>query len=544
MFKVVVNQEGQYSIWPAKPNIPGGWMEVGRSGNKKQCLAYINDVWTEMRPLGCGNHDDPSTRFNITKENCIQHLFEERARQYPEAVALIFEGQQMSYGELNRRANQVAHHLCLMGVRPEIRVGLSTERSFEMVIGLLGILKAGGVYVPMDHTYPQKRLQKMLERAQIQVLITQDHLLTQFSTYSGDRLLIDKDWPFICEHPAENNANGPSLTNLSHIIFTSGSTGEPKGAMVTHKSLCDNLQAFQTRLGVTSDDVYLHTASIAFTSSLRQLLVPLSVGATLVITTAEQRVNPLALFEVIKRSKVTILDTVASLWDILVHTLAELDAESRNTVLDNKLRMILSSGDKLPSRTPTFWRRKFQHGARLINMYGQTETVGNILVYPIPEHEDYQNEIVPLGPPLKSATVHLLDDQMQPVAEGVDAELCIGGPTIAWGYVNQPGLTAEKFVPDPFSDKPGARLYRTGDLGRQLSKTTIAFCGRIDFQINMRGFRIEPGEIEMVIKRNAGVSEAVVIADDDSAYNKRLVVCLVANSKEDILIEKLRKQLG
>lgn len=550
IYKVVVNHEEQYSLWPAGDENPCGWRDTGKTGLRMHCLAYIKEVWTDMRPLSLRNRkkkiscESNGNQLDYPKNACVHHLFEDQALRTPEAVAIIFGEQQINYAELNRRANQVAHQLQSLGVRPEIKVGLSIERSIEMVVGLLGILKSGGVYVPLDPVYPQKRLQSVIQNAQIQVLLTQDHLIDRYMAYSGKRLLIDKDCPIISKQGNENTIDGLSTANLSHIIFTSGSTGTPKGVMVAHGSLCDNVQSLPEKLGITAEDVYLQTASIAFTSSLRQLLVPLSVGATVIIATAEQRTNPLALFDLVKQKNVSILDTVASFWENFTRTLTDMDAGQRNFLLDNKLRMILSSGGELPSRIPTRWRTQFEHGARLINMYGQTETIGNILVYPIPEQDDPHTEIVPLGLPLNNFEVYLMDDYLNPVAASVDAELCIGGPNLARGYINQPELTAEKFIPNPFSNAPGARLYRTGDLGRLLSDTAIEFVGRIDFQVNIRGFRIEPGEIEAVIKKHSGVSETVVIARDDPYGDKRLVAYVVAGSDEKITIEELRKLLN
>jgi amino acid adenylation domain-containing protein len=546
LYKVVINPQEQYSIWPVNKKNPKGWKDTLESGEKVECLAYIKDVWTDMRPLSlrkkmainAQNASGPNS--NHQYDRCVHHLFEEQAMRKPESAAIIFEEKQISYRELNRRANQVAHYLRSTGVMPEVKVGLSIERSIEMIVGMLGILKSGGVYVPLDPVYPQKRLQSVIQNSQIKVLLTQEHLLQQFPITIGNIVLVDKDWPIISQQEIKNTVNNLSAENLSHVIYTSGSTGTPKGAMVAHGSLRNNVQSLVARLGISSDDVYLQTASIAFTSSIRQLLVPLSVGATVLLATAEQRKNPLALFDMVKKYDVTILDTVATFWENLTHTLTHMDTGLKNHYLANKLRLILSSGGELPSRVPIRWRTHFNQNTRLVNMYGQTETIGNILVYQIPDQHNLKTEIVPLGPPLDNIDVYLMDELMNSVEAGSEGEICIGGPNIARGYIDQPELTAEKFIPNPFGRIPGERLYRSGDRGRRLTDSTIEFIGRVDFQINIRGFRIEPSEVETVIKRHPGVSEAVAVACDDSNGDRRLVAYIVSDNDNKPTIEALR----
>ncbi|MGD8657264.1 MAG: amino acid adenylation domain-containing protein [Desulfobacterales bacterium] len=550
IYKVVVNPQEQYSIWPANRKNPYGWDDTGKSGEKYECLAYIKDVWTDMRPLSLRKQIDNraqdfyGTYPNYQFDKCVHHLFEEQALRTPEAAAIVFEEQHINYAELNCRANKVAHYLQSMGVMPEIKIGLSIERSIEMIVGLLGILKSGGVYVPLDPVYPQSRLQTVIQNSRIHVLLTQDNLLERNLNTISNIVLIDKNWPIISKQQKKNTANNLSAENLSHVIYTSGSTGTPKGAMVAHGSLFNNVQSLSDRLGISSDDVYLQTASIAFTSSLRQLLVPLSVGATVVLATAEQRKDPLAIFDLIKKYDVTILDTVATFWENLTHALTHMGTGLKNHYLVNKLRLILSSGGELPSRVPIQWRTHFDQNTCLVNMYGQTETIGNILVYQIPGQHNLKTEIVPLGPPLDNIDVYLMDELMNPVEEGSEGEICIGGPNIARGYINQPEMTAEKFVPNPFDNTPGSRLYRSGDRGRRLPDSTIEFIGRVDFQINIRGFRIEPNEIETVIKRHPDVLEAVAVARDDSNGGKRLVAYVVSGREKKPTIEALRGLLN
>ena len=549
IYKVVVNHEEQYSIWPADGENPLGWRDVGTTGLKRECLEYVKKVWNDMRPLSLRKIMEETSRgandtqTDYPKDACIHHLFEAQVERTPDAVAVVFEDQQLSYRELNRRANQLAHHLQKLSIGQEVMVGLSVERSVEMVVGVLGILKAGGVYVPLDPVYPTQRVASMFQDAQVSVLLTQERLLRKLRQYGAYVVCLDRDWSLISKQSEENVYSRASTANLSHVIYTSGTTGMPKGVMVTHASLCQNVGAIRAHLRITSDDVYLHTASIAFTSSLRQLLVPLSVGATVVITTPEQKTNPLALFDLIKRQGATIMDTVASFWENCTLAVARLEPQSRNGFLYNRLRLILSSGGELPCNIPTKWSSKFKHGASLVNMYGQTETIGNILVYPIPGKNDDSLKVVPLGPPIAHTQVYLLNKHLQLVPVGVPAELHIGGLSLARGYLNRPELTAEKFVPNPFSDEPGSRLYKTGDRGRRLPNGTIEFLGRIDLQINIRGFRIEPGEIETVVKQHSGVWETVVVARDDVPGDKRLVAYFVPDPQDAPTISELRSLL-
>lgn len=549
IYKVVVNQEEQYSIWPNNKENPLGWRDAGKTGLKGECLTFIKDVWTDMRPLTLRKRMEETSReendaqADYHTDTCIHHLFEAQADHTPDAVAVTFEDHQLTYRELNCMANQLARHLQKLDVAPEAKVGLSVERSEDMLLGVLGILKAGGVYVPLDPVYPTQRLATILQDAQISVLLTQERLLGKFPECKAHVICLDRDWHSISEQSEENVTNRASAATLSHVIYTSGSIGMPKGVMVTHGSLYHNVCDIRVLLDVTSDDVYLHTASLAFTSSLRQLFVPLSLGAMVVITTPEQRTNPLALFDLIKRRGVTIFDTVASFWETCTSALARLKPESRNALLENKLRLILSSGGELPSNVPKNWRSEFNHGASLVNMYGQTETIGNILVYPIPEKDNDKLRVVPLGPPITNTQVYLLDEHFQPVADGVPAELHIGGLSMARGYLNLFELTAEKFIPNPFSSEPGARLYRAGEMGRSLPNGTIEFMGRIDFQINIRGFRIEPGEIEAVLKQHPSVLETVVMALEDGGDDKRLVAYVVSNPENVPTIGELRNLL-
>ncbi len=492
-----------------------------------------------------------NNRADYSQEQCIHELFEQRVEQNPNAIALIFENEQLTYRELNNRANQLAHYLRTLGVGLEVLVSLYVERSLEMVVGLLGILKAGGAYVPLDPTYPKERLAFMLKNSQPLVLLTQESLKTELSDFTARAVCFDTDCQLIAQQSEENLNQTAAAVNLAYIIYTSGSTGTPKGVQVTHGNLCHYAQAMGKALSITAGDVYLHTASIAFSSSVRQLMVPLAQGATVKIATSEQRKDPRALFEGIKQHDVSVIDIVPSYWRNCIHTLGSLNPEKREFLLDNKLRLIVSASEPLLSDIPAQWRFGFQHRAQLINMFGQTETCGIVATYPILAQQDDKPgtacakgdrvKIVPLGSPIANTQIYLLDEHMQPVPIGVSGELHIGGLGLARGYLNRPELTEEKFIPDPFSQKAGARLYKTGDLARYLSNGNIEFIGRSDYQVKIRGFRIELGEVEAVLNQHPSVVQtAVIAACVDAQGDKRLVAYVVPNKELEPVISDLR----
>ena len=468
------------------------------------------------------------TKIDYLKDKCVHQLFEEKAANTPDKIAVVCEDRQLTYAELNAHSNQLAHHLQALGVGPEVVVAICVERSLEMVTGILGILKAGGAYVPLDPAYPKDRLAFMFKDARPQILLTQARLLGGLPEQKAQVVLLDTDWPLISQQSKENLSGRVAATeNLAYVIYTSGSTGKPKGVMNTHPNLGHYVQSIRVPLRVAADDFYLHTASISFSSSVRQLMLPLSLGASVVIATAEEIRNPLALFDAIKQHEVTIADLVPSYWRNCIHALASLQPPSKKALLDNKLRLILSASEPLWSDVPRDWAFVLKHGARLLNMFGQTETAGIVSVHPIPAECDEKVKVVPIGRPIGNTQIYLLDSHLRPVPVGLPGEVHIGGAGVGRGYLNHPELTAEKFIRNPFSDEPEARLYKTGDLGRYRPDGQIEFLGRIDDQVKIRGHRVEPGEIEAVLREYPGVCDAVVLARDDGCSNQRLVAYAV-----------------
>jgi amino acid adenylation domain-containing protein len=480
-----------------------------------------------------------NTQADYHKYQCIHQLFAEQAIEKPDRIALIFENETLTYAQLNHRANQIAHHLQKLGVGAETLVGLCVERSSLMVLSILGILKSGGAYVPLDPTYPKERLAFMLENAQPKILLTQEHLRTELPVHDIEIICIQDIIHSFSHESTEHLIENVYPDNLAYVIYTSGSTGKPKGVRVTHANLCHYVQGMQQALDITSNDIYLHTASLAFSSSVRQLMVPLTKGATVKIASQEERQNPLILFQEIKRTQVTVIDIVPSHWRNCNYIISSLDKQIRDDLLKNKLRLIASASEPLLSDIPHTWKFDFKHQASFINMFGQTETCGIVATFPINIESSSPTKIVPLGMPITNTQIYILDQYLQPVPLGVTDEIYIGGWGIGQGYLYRPDLTSERFIPDPFSHQPGARLYKTGDLGRYLPDGTIEFIGRSDYQVKIRGFRIELKEIEAVLTQYAQVWEAVVIARENENRDKQLIAYLVAKNSEIIDLKQL-----
>lgn len=450
-------------------------------------------------------------------------LFEAQASKTPDQLAVSCRGSELTYAELNTGAGRLATHLRSKGVGSNTLVAISFERSLEMVLGILGVLKAGAAYVPLDPAYPAERLAFMIADSQPAICLTQSHLVSRLPKFEVPTLLIEAGLLANSKGAAENLRPQYCAGDLAYVIYTSGSTGKPKGVMITHGNLGHYVQSMQKATGVDASDVYLHTASISFSSSVRQLMLPLSVGAAIVIATADEISEPTELFTTIKQRGVTVIDLVPSYWRSCIDALNMLPVEARTKLLVNDLRLILSASEPLLSDIPRAWRFELNHNAQLINMLGQTETTGIVATHPIEPSQQDRVSVVPLGQPISDVRIHLLDAQLQPVADGEAGEICIGGPTVGCGYLNHPELTAEKFPCDPFADNADARLYRTGDLGKLRADGTLEFQGRIDNQAKIRGHRVEPGETENALLEHSGIREAAVIVSEEQPGNSRLV---------------------
>ncbi len=443
-------------------------------------------------------------------DRCVQQLVEEQAERTPQALALVAGSQVMSYQAMNQRANQLAHLLRGLGVGPETPVGLCVERSLELVVGMLGILKAGGAYLPLDPQYPPERLSFLLADAQAPVLLTQAHLRDHLPNATDRVITLDQE-PLLAEQSSANLPPLATLDHLAYIIYTSGSTGTPKGVEITHKSLLNLICWHQQTFALNAQDRTTQIASPAFDATGWEVWPSLCCGASVYLVDEQVRTLPLALRDWLVRQQIT----VSFLPTPLAERLLDLDWPP-----DTALRFLLTGADVLhryPRPALPF---------ALINNYGPTEatvvaTSGRVC----PQTED--GTLPAIGYPIANTDVYLLDEQLQQVAMGEPGELYIGGMGLARGYLRRPELTRERFIPHPFSSEPGARLYKTGDLARILPDGQLAFLGRIDHQIKLRGYRIEPDEIIAALNRHSAIQASYVLAREDAPGQKQLVAYLV-----------------
>ncbi|MFP5263078.1 MAG: amino acid adenylation domain-containing protein [Blastocatellia bacterium] len=457
---------------------------------------------------------------------CIQDLFEAQVRKTPNATALVFDDERLTYAELNTRANQLARYLRKLGVGPEVRVGILVDRSIEMLVGLLGTLKAGGTYVPLDPDYRQERVAFMLEDAQISVLLTQRWLLEWFPDYENQMVYLDAEWKLISQQSKEDLTRLGGAENLAYVIYTSGSTGKPKGVQVTHRAVSNFLDSMRGHLQITERDVLLAVTTPSFDIAGLELFLPITTGASVVIVNRETRADGAALIEKLDNSGITIMQATPATWRLLLEAGWE----------GNDDLKILCGGEAL---TVDMARQLLKRGASLWNVFGPTETTIWSTIHKVCSEEGP----VPIGRPLANTQVYLLNERLDPVPIGVTGGMYIGGHGLARGYLNHADLTAEKFIPDPFSGTPGARMYKTGDVGRYLSDGNIDFMGRIDHQVKVRGFRIEPGEIEAALVACAGVREAVVMAREHARGENCLVAYIVAEQRQAPTTTELRDYL-
>ena len=499
--------------------------------NPGGCLASFDVTVPEERQQLLSDFN--RTRMPYDAQRTVVRLVEDQARRAPGTLAVWCDGRGVTYAELNSRAGQWARALRARGVGPEVLVALCVDRSVDAIVALLAIWKAGGAYVPLDPAYPRERLSFILSDAQPAVLLTLSSLAEGLPPCDIPVMLLDSMIP-----PAEG-ANDASLQDegpvdrLAYVMYTSGTTGEPKGVMITHANLCHYVHALQSSLRIEEGDRYLHTASLAFSSSVRQALLPLCCGATLVVATRDEVRAPLTLFELIQRLDVTVVDIVPTYWRTCVHILSRLDVAARQAILANKLRLILSASEPLAWDLPRLWALGFAQRTALVNMYGQTETAGIVAVHPIEAGGGETAVGVPVGRPIANTAIYVLNSHLQPAPVGVSGEIHVGGAGVGRGYRNRPALNAQKFIPDPFSDSTSdAFLYRTGDLGRYLPDGTLELVGRIDAQIKIRGFRIDPKEIESSLRQDAAVLDAVAVCQQGAVPGPRLVAFVVARDGE------------
>ncbi|WP_244175563.1 non-ribosomal peptide synthetase [Xenorhabdus vietnamensis] len=495
-----------------------------------------------------------TTQADFPQDALIHQLFEAQAAQRPNATAAVYEGQTLSYGELNRRANCLAHHLIALGVRPDDRVAICIERRLEMIVGLLGILKAGGAYVPLDPAYPAERLAYMLEDATPVILLTHtaqaDKLPSDIPTVLLDdvldNVLVDD---VLVEDQLINNqktnnpdaqALGLTSRHLAYVIYTSGSTGQPKGVMIEHRNVL-RLVINNGIADISPDDCIAHCANISFDAATWEVWAGLVHGARILLIPEKLLLQPTSFGQYLSSESTSVLFLTTALFNQYVNLIAP---------SLSGLRYVLFGGEQADTHSAI--RLKAEHPpTHLLNMYGPTEATTFATVYEIPFMEDENvkgGRKIPIGHPISNTRIYILDRQGQPVPLGVTGEIYIAGAGVARGYLNRPELTTERFLTDPFSSESGARMYKTGDLARWLPDGNIEYLDRNDFQVKLRGFRIELGEIEIQLRQCHGVREAVVLAREDTSHEnttgqKRLVAYLLPQAGVELVPTELRQQL-
>jgi amino acid adenylation domain-containing protein len=508
------------------PSIKISRMPLLSEAERQQLLVEWNDTRVENPPV-----------------QCVHERFEAQVERTPNAVAVSYESVSLTYGELNQRANQLAHYLRKLGVGPDSRVGICLERGFEMVIGLLAVLKAGGAYVPLDPAYPSERLQFMLDDGAPAVLLTQKDLRGLFEGIREELPVLDlttgRAWDLEPETNPDRATVGVTPGSVAYVIYTSGSTGTPKGVMVEHANVVRLFTSTDAWFQFSGSDAWSLFHSYAFDFSVWEIWGALFYGGRLIIVPKDVARSPDDFYELLCREKVTVLNQTPSAFRQLI------SAQGKSNK-SHQLRYVVFGGEALETAMLKPWYEQNQgRPTRLINMYGITETTVHVTYRPLTQADTERRGGSPVGCRIPDLRIYIMDDHRQPVPIGVVGELYVGGAGVARGYLNRPELTEERFIKDPFVEDAAARMYKTGDLGRWLANGEIEFFGRNDSQVKIRGFRIELGEIEARLAEQFGVQEAVVIAREDGTGDKRLVAYYTpADGGEEISAEKLRALLS
>ena len=471
-----------------------------------------------------------NTTKKYPQDKCIHQLFEEQVEFTPDAVAVVFEDKQLTYRELNQRANQLAHHLKTLGVGSEVLVGIYVERSLKMVVSLLAILKAGGAYLPLDPALPQESLAFRLIDAQVPILLTQKGLIKREEAQVQTVLYLDADWELIAQESSANPNSEVTPENLVYVLYTSGSTGQPKGVAIEHRQILNYLHAILDKLQLPTGASFANVSTFAADLGNTVIFPALCTGGCLHIVSQERVTDPKALAEYFEHHPIDFLKITPT-------HLASLLTSKASSIIP---RQCLILGGEAASWDLIEKIQLEAPNCRIFNHYGPTETTVGVLTYPVSSKQaSYNSKTVPIGLPIANTQVYILDRNQQPVPIGVPGELHIGGASLARGYLNRPDLTAEKFI-NPFNDIINTRLYKTGDLVRYLSDGNIEFLGRLDRQVKIRGFRIELSEVETAIASHPAVGETVVVAREDIPGHKYLAAYIVSNQKEALTNNTLR----
>ena len=509
------------------------WATVVQSISSQASALLLDEITVvgtteqaELLKLACGEEQE------FGGVNCLHEIFAAQAARTPDAVAVVYEQESLTYRELNERANQLARYLQGKGVKAESRVGLMMERSIEMVVGMLGILKAGGGYVPLEKSQPVERLRQMIEDAGVRIVVSMQELRAEVeSVGAAEAVYLDVERAVIEQESVAELAAAAGEQNVAYVIYTSGSTGSPKGVMISHRAICNRLLWMLKKFPMAADDSVLQKTPYNFDASIWEFFVPLFAGARLVMARPEGHQDSAYLVSQIIESNITTLQLVPSMLRIVL--------EEPGFDKCKSLRRVFCGGEALTANIQEqfFARMKME----LYNLYGPTETAIDATSWTF--KADDESRAVIIGRPIANTQVYLLDSHLNTVPCGVGGELHIGGVNLARGYLNRPELTAERFIPNPFSGQPGERLYKTGDLARYMENGAIEYLGRIDHQVKLRGFRIELGEIEAVLGRHAQVRQAVVMVREDEAEHKRLVAYIVAPDENELTVTELHNYL-
>ncbi|MEH2266221.1 amino acid adenylation domain-containing protein [Nostoc sp.] len=469
-----------------------------------------------------------NTTIDYPKHLCIHELFEVQVEKTPESIAVVFKEQQLTYQELNYRANKIAHYLQSLGVKPEVLVGICVERSLETIVGLLGILKAGGAYVPLDPTYPKERLSFIISDSQVQVVLTQEKFVEGLTASGAKLVCLDTNRELIHQHSQENVNSNVTPDNLAYIIYTSGSTGTPKGVAVPHQAV-NRLVCNTNYVQFVPSNRVAQASNTSFDAATFEIWGSLLHGARLVIIPQNIVLSPQSFAAYIREQQISILFLTTALFNQLASVVPQAFKD---------LQYLLFGGEAVD---PKSVKVVLRNGApqRLLHVYGPTESTTFACCYLVQDIPEGATN-VPIGRPISNTQIYILDSKLQPVPVSTPGELYIGGDGLARGYLNRPELTEEKFIPNPFGEIGGRRLYKTGDLARFLPDGNIEFLERIDNQVKIRGFRIELGEIEALLSQHSDVQQAVVIAREDIPGDKRLVAYIVPNQKLDLSVTTLK----
>lgn len=474
---------------------------------------------------------------DLPLQQCIHQLFEAQVERTPEAVAVVWNEQTFSYQVLNARANQLARHLQALGVVPGNLVGVCVDRSFDMVVSLLSILKVGGCYVPLDPCYPTERLSLMMADARLRVLLTQERWLNNLDSQAVHTICLDRDCSNIATQSDHNLTAHITPEHLAYIIYTSGSTGKPKGVMVPHHALVNFTQAAVDLYEIHQNDRILQFASISFDAAAEEIYPCLISGGTLMLRTEDMIGSVSRFLETCRNWQISVLDLPTAFWQQLVPELA-----AGTVSLPKSLRLVIIGGERVSPECVKTWQVDVGDTPKLINTYGPTEGTVVATAFPITAKTFISGE-VPIGQPIANVETYVLDSHLQPVPIGVPGELYIGGRGLAQGYLNQPELTAERFISNPFKDFPQAKIYKTGDKVRYLPEGQLEFLGRIDNQVKIRGYRVELGEIESSLTKHSMVQQAVVIDRDEPSGDKQLIAYVVPTIGAKPVLKELRQAL-